>query len=43
MIKDIERELTDDQLPYRDDWIILKNALEEHFQKMRDKGGVESE
>lgn len=43
MIRDIERELADDQLPYRDDWIILKNALEEHFQKMRDKGGVKSD
>lgn len=43
MIRDIERELADDQLPYRDDWILLKNALEEHFQKARDKGGVKSD
>ena len=37
MIKDIERELVDENLPYRDIWISLKIALEDRLQKMQKK------
>lgn len=37
MIKDIERELVDEQLPYRDIWISLKIALEDRLQKMNNE------
>ena len=39
MIRDIERELVDDNLPYRDIWISLKNALEDRLQKVQAKDG----
>ena len=39
MIRDIERELVDDNLPYRDIWIALKNALEDRLQKVLAKDG----
>ena len=39
MIRDIERELVDEQLPYRDIWISLKIALEDRLQKMNKESG----
>ena len=39
MIKDINRELVDEKLPYRDTWLSLKYALEDRLQKIQDEGG----
>ena len=39
MIKDINRELVDEKLPYRDTWLSLKYALEDRLQKIQDESG----
>ena len=39
MIKDIDRELVNEKLPYRDTWLSLKYALEDRLQKIQDEGG----
>lgn len=39
MIRDIDREIADEKLPYRDVWVSLKIALEDRLQKIQDKGG----
>lgn len=39
MIEDIERDLVDEKLPYRDTWLSLKYALEDRLQKIQDEGG----
>ena len=39
MIRDIDREIADEKLPYRDDWLSLKIALEDRLQKIQDEGG----
>lgn len=38
MIKDIERDLANENLPYRDTWISLKYALEARLQQIKDEG-----
>lgn len=39
MIRDIDREIADEKLPYRDVWVSLKIALEDRLQKIQDEGG----
>ena len=39
MIRDIDREIADEKLPYRDVWLSLKIALEDRLQKIQDEGG----
>lgn len=39
MIEDIERDLVDEKLPYRDTWLSLKYALEDRLQKIQDECG----
>ena len=39
MIRDIDREIADEKLPYRDVWVSLKIALEDRVQKIQDEGG----
>ena len=39
MIRDIDREIVDEKLPYRDVWVSLKIALEDRLQKIQDEGG----
>lgn len=39
MIKDIDRDLADEKLPYRETWVSLKYALEDRLQKIQDEGG----
>ena len=39
MIRDIDRELADEKLPYRDVWASLKIALEDRLQKIQEEGG----
>ena len=39
MIRDIDRELADEKLPYREVWVSLKIALEDRLQKIQDEGG----
>ena len=39
MIRDIDRELADEKLPYREVWVSLKIALEDRLQKIQGKGG----
>lgn len=34
MIEDIERELPDEKLDYREDWRKLRDDLKVHYQKM---------
>ena len=38
MIKDIERDLENENLPYRDTWVSLKYALEARLQQIKDEG-----
>ena len=39
MIRDIDRELADEKLPYREVWVSLKIALEDRLQKIQGEGG----
>ena len=39
MIRDIDREIADEKLPYRDVWVSLKIALEDRLQKIQEKDG----
>ena len=39
MIKDIDRELVDENLPYRDIWLSLKYALEDRLPKIQNESG----
>ena len=39
MIRDIDREIADEKLPYRDVWVSLKIALEDRLQKIQGGGG----
>lgn len=39
MIRDIDLEIADEKLPYRDVWVSLKIALEDRLQKIQDEGG----
>ena len=39
MIRDIDREIADEKLPYRDVWVSLKIALADRLQKIQDEGG----
>lgn len=43
MIRDIERELVDEKLPYRDIWISLKIALEDRLEKLQKESREQSE
>ena len=43
MIRDIDREIADEKLPYRDVWVSLKIALEDRLQKIQDEGGNKNE
>ena len=43
MIRDIDREIADEKLPYRDVWLSLKIALEDRLQKIQDEGGNKNE
>ena len=38
MIRDIDRELADEKLPYREVWVSLKIALEDRLQKIQGEG-----
>ena len=39
MIRDIDREIADEKLPYRDVWVSLKIALEDRLQKIQEEDG----
>ena len=43
MIRDIDREIADEKLPYRDVWVSLKIALEDRLQKIQEEGGDKNE
>ena len=39
IIRDIERALADEELPFRNEWLSLKLALEDRVHKLHDEGG----
>lgn len=43
MIKDIDRALVVEKLPYSETWLSLKYTLEDRLQKIQDEGGNKNE